>query len=227
MPKSLLPVIATLALCGSAAVAVIATTAHAQPEPKKPMLVAAGTPAPGETPPVREFRHAMPAPGQIAAHLKQMCEDGYAREAGALTYLDVKLELTAAQKPAFERWKQARLDIAKRRADTCASLERPRAAERPGLVDLMARREEMLKRQLADISAERPALEAFYKALGPEQQREFTRAAEHRLMERGRVLAHRMMGAGPGPMDRMMQGRPMMMPPPEGPAMAPPAPPPQ
>ncbi len=227
MPKTLVPVIASLALCGSAAVAVIATTAHAQPEPKKPMLVAANTPTP-ENRPAGTFRRAMPAPGEMAAHLKQMCEDGYAREAGALAYLDAKLELTGAQKPAFERWKQARLDIAKRRADTCATMDRPRAAERPGVVELMAMREDMLKRQLADITAERPALEAFYKTLGPEQQRDFTRAAEHHLMERGRMLAHRMMGPGPGPMDRMMhRGAMPMPPPPEGPAMAPPASPPQ
>ena len=225
MPKALLPVLATLALCGGAAVAVIAT-AHAQPEAKRPMLVAANTPTP-ENRPAGTFRRAMPAPGEIAAHLKQMCEDGYAREAGALAYLDAKLELTAAQKPAFERWKQARLDIAKRRADTCATMERPRA-ERPGMVERMAMREEMLKRQLADIATERPALEAFYKTLSPEQQREFTRAAEHRLMERGRMLGHRMMGPGSGMMDHMMHRGPMTMPhTAEGPAMAPPAPPPQ
>jgi hypothetical protein len=107
-------------------------------------------------------------------------------------------------------------------------MERPRAGERPDMVELMTLREEMLKRQLAEVSAERPALEAFYKSLGPEQQRDFTRAAEHRMMERGRMLAHRMMGPGPGPMDRMMHRGPgPMPPPPEGPAMAPPAPPPQ
>jgi len=166
----------------------------------------------------------MPAPGEIAAHLKQMCEDGYAREVGAMAYLDARLELTAAQKPGFERWKQVKLDIAKRRADACAAMQPPRPAERPNVVELMTKHEEMLKRQLAEVSAERPALEAFYKSLNAEQQRDFTRAAEHRMMERGRVMAHRMMGPGPGRMERMMHRGPM--PPPDGPAMAPPAPPP-
>ena len=223
MPKALVPVIATLVLCGAATVAMLATDAHAQPEPKKPMLLAQAAPAGNERRPAREFRTFMPGPGQMAAHMKQMCEDGYAREVGAMAYIDARLELTAAQKPVFERWKQVKLGTAKRRAESCAAMERPRASERPSVVDRLAKREEMLKSELADVSAERPALEAFYKSLTPEQQREFTRAAQQRMMERGRMMAHRMMG--PGQVDAMMHRGPMTMPmPPEGPANPPPPP---
>ena len=91
MPKALVPVIATLVLCGAATVAMLATNAHAQPEPKKPMLLAQAAPAGNERRPAREFRTSMPGPGQMAAHMKQMCEDGYAREVGAMAYIDARL----------------------------------------------------------------------------------------------------------------------------------------
>ena len=46
MRKALVPMLASLALCGGATVALIASNAHAQPEGKKPMMVALVTPGP-------------------------------------------------------------------------------------------------------------------------------------------------------------------------------------
>ena len=55
----------------------------------------------------------------------------------------------------------------------------------------MAREEDRLKERLADLEAERPALEAFYNALSPAQKMEMARGAmrdgmDRRMGERGR-----------------------------------------
>ena len=125
----------------------------------------------------------MPTPAQMAAHFKQMCQDHYAREAGALAYSEAKLSLSTAQQPLFARWKQVKLDIAKRRADSCAShTPRQADAKMPSLVERMTRREDMLKQRLADLDSERPALEALYNSLSAEQKREFGRGMDGRGM---------------------------------------------
>jgi hypothetical protein len=234
MHKALLPLLASLALCSTATAAVIVTTASAEPEKPKPMLVAQADQA---TQP-RRMGRAMPDRAEMAAHLKQMCADGYARQVGAMAYLEARLDLTSAEKPLFARWKEAKLDITKRRTDACATRERPQNAERPSLIDRMAREQDMLKQRLADLDAERPALDAFYNALSQEQKAEFTRGVrellmlrEHRIFAGGRPG---MMGHG---MERGMMGHEMggpammhhdgMGPPPGAPGDAPPGPPPQ
>jgi len=253
MRKALVPMLASLALCGAATAALIVTTARAQPEARKPMMVALVTPgmtaAPateGGSPPAPG--RGMPTPAQMQARFKQMCQDHYARHAAELAYTEAKLGLTAAEQPLFARWKQVKLDIAKRRADACASHVRPMNAnanaKMPTLIDRMARHEDMLKQRLADLDAERPVLEAFYNSLSADQKREFARGLhgpgmDHRrfaggmmgpgMMGRG-MMGHGMMG--PGMMHRGPMGMPPGPPPGDGslpgmPGEGPPAPPPQ
>jgi hypothetical protein len=245
MRKALIPMMVSLALCGAATTALIISTARAQPEinSHKPMLVAANSDLPNvqlaandappdAPPPPRGLRQRDPA--EMAARIKQMCQDGYAREAGDLTYIETRLSLTPAEQPLFARWKEAKLAIARRHADKCA--ERPvperqakaqgetpqqRMADRPGPDDMMAREEDRLKERLADIEAERPALGAFYKVLSPEQKMELIHAGmrgdEHGMMHRP-MCADAMGPHGP------MGGPPGMMGPPGAPPMAPPPP---
>ena len=73
----------------------------------------------------------------------------------------------------------------------------------PGPGDMMSREEDRLKERLADIEAERPALEALYNALSPEQRMELVRA--------GRPMGRHMFAdaRGPrGPMGRTPYGPP-------------------
>jgi hypothetical protein len=63
------------------------------------------------------------------------------------------------------------------------------------LVDRMSREEDMLKRRVADLDAERPALAALYAALTP-TQREALSPHRHGMMGRG-MMARGMMGRGP------------------------------
>ena len=143
MRKALLPMIASLALCGAATGALIATNARAAQSPKKPVMVAMVTtpslgmtaaPGPNGGPPPG----MMDAPGDMGggamhgpmdgkmgermqAHMAQMCKDMVAHKIGELAFLEAKLALTPAQTSAFTRWKQVSLEIAQRHSGECSS----------------------------------------------------------------------------------------------------------
>src|SRR5215467_10076348 len=113
MRKALVPMLASLVLCGAATAALIVNARAAPTNTRKPMMVALVTPGTvlaqnNATPSVtREMR----MPADMAAQMKRMCEDRYAREAGCLAYLEARLKLTSAQQPLFARWKDVSLDI--------------------------------------------------------------------------------------------------------------------
>jgi len=182
--------LASLVLCGAATAALVATNARAaQTNTRKPVmvaLVAPGTmlaqnsPAPG-----REMRD-MRLPADMAAHMKRMCEDHYAREVGRMAYLETRLKLTPAEQPLFARWKDVSLDIAKRRSADCGQRVAQRDRKEPSLVDRMGREEEMLKKRLADLDAERPVLAALYNALSPDQREDLS--PHHRMMAGGMMM---------------------------------------
>lgn len=247
MRKALLPMIASLALCGAATGALIATNARAAGTPKKPMMVAMVT-TPGmamttaapmpDGPPPGALMDAPPGEmagppdgkmgGRFRAHMAQMCKDMYARKIGELAFLEAKLALTDAQKPAFAHYKQVSLDIAQHHSGECSTrvanfadkAGKKAAADRHSPVARMAREEEMLKARLANLEAERPALEALYNGLTPEQRRELGHDGMdgHPMMRRMMMGMHR---PGMGPMGAPGMG-PM-----HGPADMPPPPPPQ
>ena len=225
MRKALVPMLASLALCGAATIALIATNAQADQTAKKPMMIAlvsqAGLPAHAAAPP--SDGGSMPM-REMGARRGQFCHDMYAGKVGELAFLEAKLSLDAKQAPLFERWKQTSLAIAKQHESACTSRLSQRAAgeRRPGLVDRLAREEDMLKRRLSDLQAERPALEALYGALTPQQKEEFGMhgmGGHHMMMgmmeRHPGMMRHAPMGGGMrGPMD------------PRGPMGAPPEPPP-
>lgn len=218
MRKALLPMFASLLVCGAATAALVMSSAHAQTTQRKPVMVAAlvspamqmaaATPADPPPPP-----RPMPSRAEIAAHFKQMCQDRYAWAAGRLAFLEVKLTLTPAQEPLFQRWREVQLGIAKHRADDCAARPLPdrtagRKAARPSPVERLTRQEDRLKQRIADLDAERPALEALYGSLSPAQKEVLDQAHRHPML---RAMArHRFFAGGPGmdhrppgPMDGM------------------------
>ncbi len=231
MRKALLPMLASLALCGAATVALIATNARADQSGRKPAMIALVT---LDKIPVRMAQAPSPESGQPMARdgmremgprREQLCHDLYAGKAGELAFLEAKLSLDAKQAPLFDRWKQASLDIAKQHESECAG--RPHAVRaafqrghRPSVVERLAREEEMLKSRLADIQSERPSLTALYNALTPQQKEEFGRGDLRRM---GRL--HMMMGMmdHPHPGMGMMRHGPMGG---TGPMAEPPEPPP-
>jgi LTXXQ motif family protein len=215
MRKALLPMIASLALCGAATAALVATNARAEQSGRKPVMIAlmtpneradgsaAARPAEGGSP--SDMRARMMR--DMGVRREQVCKDLYAHEVGKLAFLEAKLSLTANQAPLFARWKQASLDIAKQREGDCAAGHQRRPEARgPGLsvVDRLALEENLLKKRLADIQAERPALTAFYNSLTPEQKEEFGHGDMHRMAGRMHMMLGMMdrphPGMGPGRM---------------------------
>jgi hypothetical protein len=218
MRKALLPMIASLALCGAATAALIATNARADQSGRKPMMLALtgqnGAPggdaaAPG-TPPADMMRDR-------GVRRAQFCKDMYASKVGELAFLEATLSLTSSQQPLFDHWKQASLSVAKQLQDDCAGREDRKPGQRPGVIDRLNMEEAMLKKRLANINVERPSLTAFYDSLSPQQKQEFGRAAMHgmdgpRHMMMGMMGPHPGMGAppgsmGPGPMGLGPMGR--------------------
>jgi len=217
MRKTLVPMVASLALCGAATVALIATNARAeQQNPRKPVMIALITPTSGRVtaaPPAE----GGPQPGirdgalrDGMARREQLCRDLYAGKVGELAFLEAKLSLDAKQTPLFARWKQASLDIAKQHEADCAGKSaRPAGlrGQRPTVVDRLALEEDLLKRRLTDIQAERPALAALYGALTPAQKEEFSRGDMHRMPGRFNVMFGMLDHPHPGM--GMMRQRPM------------------
>jgi len=227
MRKALLPALASLLICGTATAALIANNAHADQSNRRPvMLTVAQNQAPAAEPeagaPPPDMGPGM-APGVGRVIIRgmqpgQFCQDMYARKAGEMAFLEAKLQLNAGQQPLFARWRGITLDVAKRNEGECSGrVQKARATgSRPDMMQRLDREEDMLKARLADIQAERPALNALYGVLNPTQKQEFARTArqgmgEHIHMAMG-MMRHapemgRRLGRGP-------DGGPPMPPPP-------------
>lgn len=187
MRKALLPALASLLICGTATAALIANNAHADQTSRRPVMLTvaqnqapAAEPEAGPPPPLPGMEHGMMRePGQF-------CQDMFAHKAGEMAFLEAKLQLKASQQPLFARWKGVSLDIAKRDEGDCSGrVQKVRAAgQQPDVIERLDREEDMLKRRLADIQAERPAIEALYGALNATQKQEFARAARLGMGER-------------------------------------------
>lgn len=187
--KFVVPVLAGLAFAGSAL---------AQDAPQGPM----------------PNRMQMSA-DDMSKHHADMCANMYAGAVGKMAALEVKLKLTAAQKPLFERWKKVRLESAKSHADKCGTMKMP--GRDMTIMDGLKLETTMLEARLADLKAETPALGALVDSLDKDQQETLKRAALRAMHDRmgmmhGFMDRHDGMrghGRGMGPMDPKM-----VMPPP-------------
>lgn len=225
MRKSLMPLVASLALCGGMTGLLIANNAQAQQAVAGLLVTTAAQPGPAHKPVMLAMAQqdkladddtAAPpmegGPGMMMDRGMQrtrFCKDLYANKVGELAFLETKLALTPAQAPAFAHWKQVSLDIAHSHEAACTTRPARTPGKRPTLLDRLTMEETMLKTRLSDIQAERPALQALYAALTPEQQAEIGHGGLHPMMRR-------MMGAmmeRHGPTDRAPDGGPL--PPPQ------------
>ncbi|HIJ63211.1 MAG TPA: hypothetical protein HPQ04_11015, partial [Rhodospirillaceae bacterium] len=57
-----------------------------------------------------------------AAMHQRMCGEIYARQSAKMAYLEAKLELTAQQRPLFDKWRQSELDGATAERTQCQSV---------------------------------------------------------------------------------------------------------
>ena len=161
MRKTLLPMVACLALSATATATLI-VNAQAEQAVRNPVMVAqAGMPR--NAPPSGMDRGREPS-----------CSDIYADRAGEMAYLESRLSLNGNQAALFARWKQVALDIARRNQADCTAYQR-NANRTPTLLEGLADEETMLKNRLSDLQQERPAVEALYRALSPSQRDQLER----------------------------------------------------
>lgn len=116
-----------------------------------------------------------------AGHHRHACSEQAARLSGRLAYLEVKLDLTADQRPLWDKWRQAVIDGATKVRAVC--MERPPTADsRPTVVDRAAHLQKLLATKASAMEAAQPALAAVYQSLNEEQRNIFERgmAPRHR-----------------------------------------------
>jgi len=116
-------------------------------------------------------------PDRAAMHAA-MCEDKQAGIAARLAFVEVKLNLTDAQKPLFAKWRQAVLDNAAKQKAACLA-EAPKGDAMPTVLEREAHEEAMLQARLQMLQSTRPALQAFYASLSDAQKESFDHMHHH------------------------------------------------
>jgi LTXXQ motif family protein len=102
---------------------------------------------------------------------RERCDERLAHRAGIIAYTVSKLNLTAEQKPLWDKLNGAIQSAADKERQLCASLPTQPGPEAQGtILDRMSRREQFLSARLQGMQQARPALEALYQALSPEQK---------------------------------------------------------
>ena len=103
---------------------------------------------------------------------QERCIDRLARHAARLAYVETKLNLTAQQQPLWDKVQSAAQTAEQKERQLCASLK---PGAEPTMLDRMDRMQQFLSARLEALQTARPAVQALYQALTPEQQAIFNR----------------------------------------------------
>jgi hypothetical protein len=139
-----------------------------------PLAFAQQAPSAGQPEGQPPMQHHMMHEGQDGFSPQEMCADHYARQAAHLAYLEAKLKLTDKQRPAWQKWQQWELDAASKEQAACLE-GAPKGDAKPTALERESRMEKFLSIRLQGMQAARPALEALYDTLSPEQKAIFDR----------------------------------------------------
>jgi hypothetical protein len=102
---------------------------------------------------------------------QQACIDRLARRAGFLASVGFKLNLTAEQKPLWDKVVAATQSAEEGQRKLCASLPASVAdRDKETIIDRMKHRQAMLQAQLEALQQTGPAVQALYEKLTPEQK---------------------------------------------------------
>jgi hypothetical protein len=100
---------------------------------------------------------------------QRACTERYARIAGRLAYLEAKLELTADQRPLWDKWRDAVISGADQHRALCR--QSPfRSGAHATIVERQAYFGRVTAARAQALQTAQPALEALYQALSPEQR---------------------------------------------------------
>jgi hypothetical protein len=97
----------------------------------------------------------------------EWCIDRLARRAARLAYIETKLDLTAAQRPLWDKVASAAQAEEQKERQLCDSLKQAAA---PTVIERLDRMQQFLTARLDGLQAAKPALEALYQALTPAQR---------------------------------------------------------
>jgi hypothetical protein len=133
---------------------------------------AAPVPAPGPETGQRMMRPGMHHPEMMERMMRHLssqerCIDRLAHRAGFRAYLGVRLNLTAAQRPLWDKLQAVAENEEQQERQICDHLKSGEAAT---ILDRMDARQQLLAARAAGLQAAKEPLAALYKALTPEQR---------------------------------------------------------
>ena len=102
---------------------------------------------------------------------RQRCEERIARRAGVVAYTVAKLNLTAQQRPLWDKLQGLLQAAADREHQLCAGMPADRNSQaQVTILDRVSRQEQFLGARLQAVQQAKPALEQLYQTLTPEQK---------------------------------------------------------
>jgi LTXXQ motif family protein len=109
------------------------------------------------------MRHMM----MVRREPRQWCLDHLARRAGRMAAIGVRLDLTPQQQPLWDKLQGIAKDAEHKAQQLCNGLKPMANAT---LIERMDRREQFLSLKLSALQTAKPAMQALYAALTPEQR---------------------------------------------------------
>lgn len=119
---------------------------------------------------LRGWRHGWWMHRMMRLSPQQRCEERLARRAGMVAYVVAKLNLTAEQRPLLDKLQGVLQTNADKQRQLCATLKPIAERGQETVLDRMTQREQFLTARVQAIQQARPALQALYQALTPEQK---------------------------------------------------------
>jgi LTXXQ motif family protein len=113
------------------------------------------------------MRHAMWRGGMMRGDPQERCVDRLARRAAHRAYVETKLDLTAQQQPLWDKLQSIAQAEQQKERQLCGQLK-PRAEST--VLDRMDRAQQFLSARLDALQSAKPAIQALYQALTPEQR---------------------------------------------------------
>jgi hypothetical protein len=113
------------------------------------------------------MRHMMMHRRWMGGDPQERCIDRLARRAARRAYVESRLDLTAAQRPLWDKVESAAQAEEQKERQLCAALKGTAA---PSIVERMGRMQQLLAARLDGLAAAKPAVEALYQALTPAQR---------------------------------------------------------
>jgi hypothetical protein len=113
------------------------------------------------------MRQGMWRRGMMHGDAQQWCVDRLARRAARRAYVETKLDLTAEQRPLWDKLQTIAQGEAQKERALCQQLK---PGQETTILDRMNRAQEFLSARLDALQSAKPALQALYQALTPDQR---------------------------------------------------------